>query len=183
VELADKPITLVKLSIVPSELPDSEISAVLSEYGVVKTIRDEYYDSQHRYEVTTILKLIYMQLEKAIPSFIEIQKQRYLVTYFGHERTCFACNQSGHQYESCAVRKKKSQSKDHKGKQNISGVATEPNVPIQHQILISGENTIYINSDSEFPNLLNTVKSSQIDKEEKKVYRKMETPSSLSPLK
>jgi len=48
VELADKPITLVKLSVVPTELPHTDIYEVLSQYGIVKSIKGELFTAGHR---------------------------------------------------------------------------------------------------------------------------------------
>ena len=73
----------------------------MSQYGEVKCVRDELWNSAYRYKVYNGVRIVEMRLKKYLPSHLNIYGNDALITYDGQPQTCYRCNEIGHQRQEC----------------------------------------------------------------------------------
>lgn len=96
----------VRVHNVSYDEPNSSIVTVLSRYGtVIGNAVNETWGKDMPYPVLTGVRAVKMKLLKPIPSFIEVNNQRTLVTYPGQVKTCMICSSSEHFRSECTQKK------------------------------------------------------------------------------
>lgn len=93
--------TVVKVHRVPLEIPDAELKKSLSMYGNVEEVRKECWKNLP-FPVYNELRSVKMEINRPIPSYINIGNQLYWVTYFGQEKTCKRCGKTTHEAKDCS---------------------------------------------------------------------------------
>ena len=155
-DLADQTVIPVRVHVVPSELSDDDIVSALSKYGECKRIRDELYDPAHIYHVRSGRKIVLMVLQKPIPSFVSICNQRFLVTYFGQERTCYFCDKGSHLQSACPNRVTKPQYTDIVSAVHRPQVMDTTSDPVNSARVLKPVNIPSSKHDTDFPRLQST---------------------------
>jgi len=97
----------VRIDNLPPEVPDRTIRDNLAKYGEVKDIKEELWTKAFGYKVSNGIQIVEMNLKLHLPSHMIIAGHRVLVSYDGQPSTCYACNESGHQYQDCPNRKRR----------------------------------------------------------------------------
>jgi hypothetical protein len=91
---------------VPPEVSDGALRTVLSRYGEVKDVKAETRSRLYRYSVANGIRIAVITLAKHIPSHITVTDNRVLVSYDGQPKTCYGCNDMGHLYQACPLRRR-----------------------------------------------------------------------------
>ena len=73
----------------------------MSNYGEVKNVTDELWNSAYRYKVYNGVRIVEMRLKKHLPSHLNIPGNDALITYDGQRQTCYRCNEISHQSQEC----------------------------------------------------------------------------------
>jgi hypothetical protein len=81
------------------------LRTVLARYGKVTDIQAETWSRLYRYPVANGIQLAIITLAKHIPSHITMAGNRVLVSYEGQPMTCYGCNDTGHLYHACPLRR------------------------------------------------------------------------------
>lgn len=89
---------IVRVLTLPLGFENKHVTETLNQYGKVETVKDETTAGANPYfpGVRTGVKIVSIILKKPIPSCIEIQGCKTLVTYSGQTRTCVECNATDH---------------------------------------------------------------------------------------
>jgi hypothetical protein len=90
----------------PPETPDTVIRSALSKYGKVKHIHEEQWSRIYRYPVSNGVRIAVVALKHHIPSVMNMDGTRVLLTYDGQPLTCYGCGEVGHQYQACPHRRR-----------------------------------------------------------------------------
>ena len=93
--------TSVRVANLPPELPDNVVQLAFACFGDVKRIQEEFWSQQYRYKASTGIRIISIDLKMHIPSHLNIEGTRALVSYDGQPATCYCCHQPGHTYHNC----------------------------------------------------------------------------------
>ena len=101
ISIAGMGIRKVRIANVPPEVPDRTIRDNLAKYGEVKDIEEELWTKAYRYKVSNGIRIVEMNLKLHLPSHMIMAGHRVPVSYDGQPSTCYACNESGHQYQDC----------------------------------------------------------------------------------
>ena len=80
----------VRISNLPSELPDRTIRGQSGQTGEVKNIKKELLTKAYRYKVSNGIRIVEMNLKLHLPSHMIIAGHRVLVSYDGQPSTCYA---------------------------------------------------------------------------------------------
>jgi hypothetical protein len=96
----------VRIANLPPEVPDRTIRDNLAKHGEVNDIKEELWTKAYRYKVSNGIRIVEMNLKLHLPSHMIMAGHRILVSYDGQPSTCYACNESGHQYQDCPNRKR-----------------------------------------------------------------------------
>jgi len=96
----------VRIANLPPEVPDRTIRDTLAKYGEMKDTKEELRTKAYRYKVSNGIRIVEMNLKLHLPSHMIMAGHRVLVSYEGQPSTCYACNESGHQYQNCPNRKR-----------------------------------------------------------------------------
>jgi hypothetical protein len=105
ISIAGMGIRKVRKANLPPEVPDRTIRDNLAKYGEVKDIIEELWTKAYRYKVSNGIRIVEMNLKLHLPSYMIMAGHWVLVSYDGQPSTCYACNESGHQYQDCPNRK------------------------------------------------------------------------------
>lgn len=101
-------IKTVRVKNLPSEICDSELRKVLSEYGQVGPIEHEKYGPKSYFAgLLTGVRIVRATLQKNVPSYIKVGGEEAYVTYFGQAETCHSCGQIGHKRAGCPTKKQR----------------------------------------------------------------------------
>lgn len=84
----------IKIHRIPIEMDENEIKKAISPYRTVESRIDQLRDLP--YTCYNDIKLIRMELRKAIPSYLMIGNKQFLVIYIGQNRTCRKCGSTEH---------------------------------------------------------------------------------------
>jgi hypothetical protein len=98
IEAAGLGIKRVRLTNVPSEIPDRIIQMVLEKYGLVKGIQAETWSRTYRYPVENGTRAATVVLVAHIPSHLMVAGHISLVSYDGQPPTCYECNETVYIY-------------------------------------------------------------------------------------
>lgn len=96
-------LTSVRVHQVSIDVPNSLIASALAPYGtVIGNVINETYGPHMPYAtVYTGVRTVRMKLTKAIPSFLEVDGEKTLVTYNGQSKTCMRCGSTEHFRSEC----------------------------------------------------------------------------------
>jgi len=83
VEIAGVGARRVRVSTLPPEVAEAQITNVIFTYGDVKKIHDEVRSHAYRFKVKTSVRLVDIGLKKHIPSHIKMDGHRALISYEG----------------------------------------------------------------------------------------------------
>ena len=97
VEIAGVGSRRVRVTTLPPEGTEAQITNVMSTYGEIKKIHDEIWSHAYIFKVKTGVRLVDICLKKHIPSHIKVDGHRALIQYEGQPMTCYRCNEQGHQ--------------------------------------------------------------------------------------
>jgi len=95
----------VRVSTLPHEITEAQITNAMSTYGEVKKIQDEVWSYAYRFKVKTGFRLVDIGLKKHTPSHMKIDGHRALASNEGESMTCYRCNEQVHQINDCPRRK------------------------------------------------------------------------------
>lgn len=85
---------------IPIEVPESEVRKALGGYGNIDSVNNDAWKNLP-YRCYNDTKLVKVDLNKAVPSYVSIQGRSYLVTYPGQARTCRRCGSIEHEIKDC----------------------------------------------------------------------------------
>lgn len=105
IELASMGTRRIRITNLPPEVPDRTIRHRLSTYGEVKERSDDVRSRAYRYPVSNGIHVVVTSLKKNIPSHMSIAGNRVLISYERLPPTCYSCNEAGHQYHECPLRR------------------------------------------------------------------------------
>lgn len=91
----------IRIFDLPPEVPDQEISLVLSKYGVVRRMVRERFPAQLELDLTTGVRGVYIEAKKEIPATLFFLNRRGRVYYEGVKHKCFLCKEEGHLKAEC----------------------------------------------------------------------------------
>lgn len=93
----------VRVLNLPPEFKNEQIKAFLSKYGVVESVQDEKITSACKYfpGIKTGVRIVNMVVKQNIPSSVEINGAKTLITYSGQVRTCVLCHSTEHFRNDC----------------------------------------------------------------------------------
>lgn len=94
----------VRIFDIPPEVPDSEISAVLGRYGVVKRLVREKFPADLGLNMFTGVRGAYVDIKKAIPATLYFLNRKGRLFYEGLKQKCFFCKEEGHLKADCPKR-------------------------------------------------------------------------------
>jgi hypothetical protein len=95
----------IRIANLPPETPDSKIRTTLAKYGEIADISEEKWSKAYRYQVSNGVRIAHITLTRHVPSVINIDGVRALITYEGQPVTCFGCGETGHQYQGCTKKR------------------------------------------------------------------------------
>lgn len=97
----------VKLYNLSEDVTNDKIMKFLSGYGETFSIREELWDEKHFFPgLPNGVRIVRMIAKKNIPSYVSIDGETTLVSYFGQQHICRYCNESAHNGISCVQNKK-----------------------------------------------------------------------------
>jgi hypothetical protein len=96
----------IRIANVPRRKNDTVIQSALSQYGDVKNINEEQWSRMYRYPVSNGVCISVVALKHNIPSDMNMDGNRVLITYNGQPLTCYGCGEIGHQYQACPHRRR-----------------------------------------------------------------------------
>lgn len=108
----------IRIFDLPPEVPDQEISTVLSRYGVVRRMVRGKFPAQLELDLTTGVRGVYIEIKKEIPATLFFLNRRGRIYYEGVKHKCFLCKEEGHLKADCprnAENQRKSQTVDTSG--------------------------------------------------------------------
>lgn len=92
----------IKLHHLPRRMPEEWISQHMQKFGNVLNIKDEMCKSSRFPNTPSGVKIIRMQLRRAIPSYISIRGYSTYCTYDNQVQTCRHCGNIMHKGRGCA---------------------------------------------------------------------------------
>ena len=95
----------IRIADLPPEIPDRTVKDILTKHGEVKDIKEQWTRA-YRYPVSSGVRIVEMSLKHHIPSRMYTVGNRVLISYEGQTSTCYACNETGHEYQDCPSRKR-----------------------------------------------------------------------------
>lgn len=101
---ADAEFKTVRVYNLPPEVENCFLTEVLSQYGQVKTVKNEMWSSKHRLQCFSGIRSVEMQIRCNIPSHVIVGGYKAQVVYTGQTATCHICNESGHMRQACPKR-------------------------------------------------------------------------------
>lgn len=91
----------------PPEVPDSEISAVLSRYGSVKRMVRERFPADLGLNMYTGVRGVYLDIKKVVPASLYFLSRKGRIYYDGLKQKCFLCKEEGHLKVDCPQKAKR----------------------------------------------------------------------------
>jgi len=85
----------IRIASLPPEVTERSIRAALASYGETVSIQDETWPKAYHYKVANGDKVIMMKLAKHLPSQMNMEGHRALLSYEGQPVTCYGCGDSG----------------------------------------------------------------------------------------
>lgn len=101
---ADAEFKTVRVYNLPPEVENCLLKEVLSQFGQVKSIKNEMWSSKHRLQCFSGIRSVEMQIRSNIPSHVIVGGYKAQVVYTGQTATCHICNESGHMRQACPKR-------------------------------------------------------------------------------
>jgi hypothetical protein len=105
IEIAGLVTREIHIATLPPEVTDRVIKEVLTKYGEVLDIKEEFWTTSYRY-VSNVVGLAQNKLIGHLPSRIVIAGHTCDITYPGQPQTYFACNEIGHIFQHCPHRRR-----------------------------------------------------------------------------
>lgn len=91
---------IVKIHRIPIEIPENEIRRALSAYGAIEEIRNDSWKNLP-YKCYNDVKIVKVEIQRPIPSYIRIMGKQYWTTYIGQPKTCRRCASTEHEAKDC----------------------------------------------------------------------------------
>jgi hypothetical protein len=113
IEIAGMGKKKIRIANLPPETPDVKIRQTMVNYGEITEIVEEQWSKAYRYTVSNGIRIATMTLKRHIPSVINIDGVRALISYEGQPLTCYGCGEMGHQYQSCRHKRQQRQQQRH----------------------------------------------------------------------
>jgi len=113
IDIAGVVIRRIRVSTLPSEVTETQITNVMSNYGDIKKIQYEVWSKAYRFIVKSGVRIIDIGIKKRISSHIKVEGHRALISYEGQQITCFRCNGQSHQINECPRRRIPGSHTDH----------------------------------------------------------------------
>lgn len=107
----------VRIFDLPPEVPDSEISAVLGRYGMVKRMVRERFPAELGLNLFTGVRGVYLDVKKVVPPSLYFLNRKGRIFYDGLKQKCFLCKEEGHLKAECP-QKVESRNKSERHKMN-----------------------------------------------------------------
>jgi hypothetical protein len=99
----------IRIANLPPETPDTKIRQTMAKFGEITEITEEQWSKTYRYSVSNGIRIATIHLTQHIPSIINIDGIRVLISYEGQPMTCFGCGETGHQFQNCKHRRNQRQ--------------------------------------------------------------------------
>lgn len=97
----------LKLFNLSEDVTNEKILRFLKTYGETLSIREEVWDDKHFFRgLPTGVRIVRMTVKTNIPSYVIIDGEKTLVSYYGQQQTCRHCSESIHNGVSCVQNKK-----------------------------------------------------------------------------
>lgn len=97
----------VKIFNLSEDVSNQKITRFLSAYGEIFSIRDEVWDEKHYFPgLPTGVRIVRMTIKKNISSYVTIDGETTLLSYYGQQQTCRHCSEFIHNGVSCVQNKK-----------------------------------------------------------------------------
>lgn len=91
----------VRIFDLPPEVPDSEISAVLGRYGIVKRTVREKFPADLGLNLFTGVRGVYLDIKKVVPASLYFLNRKGRIFYEGLKQRCYMCKEEGHLKVDC----------------------------------------------------------------------------------
>lgn len=97
----------VKLYNLSEDVTNDKIVSFLSAYGETLSIREELWDEKHFFHgLPSGVRIVRMIVKKNIASYVNIDGETTMVSFFGQQHICRHCNELAHNGISCVQNKK-----------------------------------------------------------------------------
>ena len=108
VSIAGSNVTYVRVFDLPPEVPDKDLSTVLSSFGKVgRMVREQFPAGLGLDHLLTGVRGVYVDMEVDIPAALDIGKWKTRIFHDGLKDKCFSCSKEEHRKDSCPERKTK----------------------------------------------------------------------------
>lgn len=108
VSIAGSNVTYVRVFDLPPEVPDKDLSTVLSSFGKVgRMVREQFPAGLGLDHLLTGVRGVYVDMEVDIPAALDIEEWKTRIFHDGLKDKCFPCRKEGHRKDSCPERKTK----------------------------------------------------------------------------
>ena len=91
----------VRVTNLPSEVPNDMLRTTLTPLGKVLDIHTEKWSKAYRYSVAKAVRQVSMSLTRHMPSHLTVAGHRVLLSYEGQPATCYGCGEVGNMYQAC----------------------------------------------------------------------------------
>ncbi|XP_049830667.1 uncharacterized protein LOC126272115 [Schistocerca gregaria] len=98
-------IRTIRVFELPFEIPPEELNVALRPYGRIISNVAERWSEAHMFPVLNGVRQIKIELQKHVPSYLNICGYRALIIYDGQPRTCALCNSTEHIRAECSRRR------------------------------------------------------------------------------
>lgn len=95
----------VKLYDLSEGVSDDKIIEFLKQYGEIISIREQMWNDQAHFKVSTGIRIVRMMVQKNIDSFVIIDGELTAVSYYGQRQTCKHCLDTVHNGITCVQNK------------------------------------------------------------------------------
>jgi hypothetical protein len=104
IEMASMCMRRIRITNLPSEVPEGTLRAALAPYREIINIDYETCSKAYCYTVANGIKVVMMKLTKHLLSHMTTAENRILTSYDGQPVTCYGCGDAGHMIQVCPKR-------------------------------------------------------------------------------
>lgn len=123
-------IRYVRIFDVPPEVSDDDVSSIFGKYGKVeRVIREKFSSDLGLGHIFNGVRGLYIDIEKTIPSMVDVLHWKAKVFYEELKNKCFLCHSEGHQKNTCPQRNRQAKRKvEEKTTTTYAGVVKQADV-------------------------------------------------------